>query len=173
MIDNIDRIIYFVYTLVITGLLMIISKNKTAIYTKEKGKVTINIYALTVQCICIISVVLFCAFRKIDAGVGGTDAYAYMLQFFSSTGTLTEQLQRFYGWEPLHAFSLWIVRAFTDEYRVYLIFYYILLSLLMMKCAKVFDFNKQSFLSVLALVLLSINSFNTQRNILKFQKSCR
>ena len=109
-------------------------------------------------------IVVFCAFREIGVGIGGTDANAYMLQFKNSVGSLRDQLIRFSGWEPLHTISLWAVRKVTEDYRVYLCIYYFLLSMCLVKYATKYELNSKSFITTFALVMFMLNSFNTQRN---------
>lgn len=163
----ISKLYYMIFALISTWLIYEISKS----YHRKRNYVKSNRNTITLDCtelyslLLIIIVVLFCAFREIDYGVGGTDAYAYMMQFSQSIGTFSEQLIRFRGWEPLHAASLWIVRLFTDEYRVYLVIYYVVMSFFLIKYAKMVCLNKRWLLATFALMLFFLNSFNTQRNI--------
>lgn len=164
MEQTISIIYYFLFAIVTTLLIHLISKHQRNDEISCK-KLTIRIgYAELYELILILVIVLFCAFREIEVGVGGTDAYAYMMQFEQSTGSLSEQLIRFRGWEPLHAISLWIVRLFTSEYRVYLTLYYIVMSLFLIKYAKMIRLNKYWFLATFALMIVFLSSFNTQRN---------
>lgn len=129
----------------------------------ESGTIEIGYYEVF-SLLLILLVVFFCVFRTIDVDSGGTDAYVYQTQFAQSTGSLFEQLTRFEGWEPLHAVSLWIVRCVTEEYRVYLVLYYILMALFLIKYAKMIKLDRKWLLATFALMLLFLNSFNTQRN---------
>lgn len=155
---------YFLFAIVTSLLIHLISKyQRNGERVKREFAVTIG-YAELYELLLILIVVLFCAFREIEVDVGGTDAYAYMMQFKYSTGSLKEQLFNFRGWEPLHVISLWIVRRLTSEYRVYLSLYYIIMSLFLIKYAKMIRLNKRWFLATFGLMIVFISSFNTQRN---------
>ncbi len=157
-------IYYFLFAFVTSILIHLISKHQRN-DERFKKSFTVSIgQAEFYEFLLIIIIVLFCAFRKIDVDIGGTDAYTYMIQFNQSTGSLIDQLYSFRGWEPLHAISLWIVRKFTSEYKVYLTLYYILMSLFLIKYAKMIRLNKRWFLATFGLMILFISSFNTQRN---------
>ena len=162
-----DKIIYASYAVVVSLLMLLISKyGYKQELNLERNRRTLYIRWPVVlgEFLLILVVVLFCAYREIEVGSGGTDAYGYKLQFLSSTGSISEQLTRFRGWEPIHALSLWAVRLFTDDYRVYLILYYIGLSLLMIKISRMYQFRRGSYITLFALAMFSLDSFNTQRN---------
>ena len=167
MLSLSDKIIYASYAAVVSLLMLMISKygyKKDSAIVRDMKTIRIGWPTVLYEIILIFVVVLFCAYREIDVRAGGTDAYGYKLQFLSSTGSIGEQLTRFWGWEPIHALSMWAVRAFTEDYRVYLILYYILLSLMMIKISRMYEFRKGSYISLFALALFSLDSFNTQRN---------
>lgn len=167
MLSLSDKIIYASYAVVVSLLMLLISRFGYKQYSgKVRGKRILRLgWPLVMyEFILVLVVVLFCAFREIDVRIGGTDAYGYKLQFLSSTGSISEQLIRFRGWEPIHALSLWAVRLFTENYRVYLVLYYILLSLMMIKISRMYEFRKGSYITLFALALFSLDSFNTQRN---------
>ena len=164
MLTIADKITYFTFAIWITVLLQLISAlqhNKV-----HFGNRTIDQFlTITSTVLLYASVILFCAFRKIGEGIGGTDANAYMLQFENSTGSIRAQLSRFAGWEPLHAISLWLIRKLTDNYRVFLCIYYFLLTKFLLKYTEKYCLDKKSILSTFAIILFMLNSFNTQRNI--------
>lgn len=164
MNQTISTVYYVLFAALSSFLIHRISRHQTLQGNHVKGKKGVIGYADLYSLLLILLVILFCAFRKIDENIGGTDAYAYMIQFKQSTGTITDQIIRFRGWEPLHAISLWIVRKFTDEYRAYLVIYYIIMSLFLIKYSKMIKLNKNWFLATFGLMLLFLNSFNTQRN---------
>lgn len=167
MLSLSDKIIYASYAAVVSLLMLMISKygyKKDSAIVRDMKTIRIGWPTVLYEIILVFVVVLFCAYREIDVRAGGTDAYGYKLQFLSSTGSIGEQLTRFWGWEPIHALSMWAVRAFTEDYRVYLILYYILLSLMMIKISRMYEFRKGSYISLFALALFSLDSFNTQRN---------
>ena len=155
---------YVVFAFIGAIFLHIISTlyHKKIVFTDRVA--TQTLYYIT--CILfIIFIIVFCAFREIGIKIGGTDANGYRLQFLDSTGSFIEQLKRFAGWEPLHFTSLWFVRKITDNYTIFLIILYFVVSLLLIKYAKLFELNINYFLSSYLLLLLVINSFNIQRNI--------
>lgn len=165
MITASDKIIYFCFSLIMALLLQLISYIRHS--KLSFGSIALNRIVLNVTYVAFFAgLIVFCVFRVIEPGTGGTDAYGYLLQFKSSVGDLAEQLTRFRGWEPLHAISLWIVRKFTDDYRVYLSIYYFFLGMCLVKYSTKYELDNKSIITSFALVMYMLNSFNTQRNII-------
>lgn len=158
-----DKVIYGSFSLCVTVILHAVSyfyfKQRTHIKEIKNRK-----YVIALSSLMLIFIVLFCAFRSVDPGFGGTDTTAYMEQFSKSGCSFVEQVEQFKGWEPLHYTSLWIVRRFTSDFRVYLCLYNTLFSLLLIKYATMFNLNRYHFLSTITLMLFMLSSFNTQRN---------
>lgn len=163
MLTATDKIIYFCFSIGVALLLQLISQIKHSRLSFGSGTINKAVVRL-VYIIFFATIIIFCAFRTIESGIGGTDAYGYLLQFKNSTGGLFEQLARFRGWEPIHAISLWIVRKFTEDYRIYLCLYYFLLGMCLIKYCTKYELDSKSFITSFALVLYMLNSFNTQRN---------
>ena len=168
MVQFLSTVYYLIFASICTFFIHRIS-NYYQKREKSTSRCKLKVGFLELYCIIlIIFVVFFCSFRVINSddsiNIGGTDSFAYMSQFMDSTGTIIEQLSRFYGWEPLHSISLWIVRSFTDNYTVYLVLYYICMSLFLIKYAKMFTLNKRWIIATFALMCFFLESFNTQRN---------
>lgn len=161
MLSFTDIIIYGVYAILVAALLYL-----TSIYKNNEELGSENAKRNRVICAILIIaiVVIFSAFRLITENEGGTDAFVYREQFLNSNVPFFQQFVNLSGFEPLHVLSLWLVRAFTDNYTVYLVLYYIILALLLIKIAGMYEWHKGGFLSLFAIVLFSVTSFNTQRN---------
>lgn len=158
-----DKIIYGSFAVCITVILHAISffyyKQKSNLKDSDKKRIVVELFLLMT-----IIMVVFCAFRSVREGYGGTDTPAYMEQFAKSNVPFSKQIVQFVGWEPLHYTSLWVVRHFTSDFRVYLCLYNALFSLLLMKYATMFRLSRYHLLSTFAIVLFMLTSFNTQRN---------
>lgn len=174
MLRLIDVVIYSLFALVITFLVQVISQTKqkrSELYIRQRPWLTMNVrekqmFFWTAVAILLVCMVLFCSFRRIGEGYGGTDSPTYLDQFNNSTGYLREQFVRFRfrDWEPMHTLALWLVRKYTDNYRVFLIIQYFIYSLLFIRYALLLDLDRRSTLSTFVLVLFFLDSFSAQRN---------
>lgn len=111
-------------------------------------------------------VVIFCAFRKISIGYGGMDAIQYKYMFENATGNFSDYLNRYTDFEFGYLFINWVIHKFTTSYHIYLIFLYTVLVLCLVKYAKIFVLNKYFYIGTYCLMLILLESFNTQRNTL-------
>ncbi|WP_170169110.1 EpsG family protein [Mesobacillus subterraneus] len=162
-----ERLPYIIILVIITLLIFIsvrLSPPKTIAYGSNKV-FHYNILGNYILFQSYLVFILFTVFRLIDEGYGGIDAMAYKLYFIGSEGTWIESLN-FQNYEFGYATMIWLVRNFTDDYKVVLFLIYTALFLMLVKYAKYMTRNISTLFSLFLLLALIINSFNTTRVII-------
>lgn len=158
--------IYYVFAFITTVLLCLLSATYHNRIVDAGHQVINRKLHLVLIFLLWLEVVLFCAFRTISRGYGGTDAIAYKSFFENAIGGFNDYVNKYKDFEVLYLLTNWIVHKFTDNYQIYLVLYYTVMVGCLLKFCKMFKLNKYYYLGTLCLVFVLLQSFNLQRNIL-------
>jgi hypothetical protein len=107
--------------------------------------------------------IFFAVFKKIDMGLGATDAYYYMTYYADIPGSLKFYMSVITTFEPGYSVVTWLFRQVTEEYRVMLLFWHTLTFCLTIKFLRNVNLEKYSYLSVFLILLILVSQFNTLR----------
>lgn len=153
-------LVYFNIMLLYIGLLYVYLHAKKV----PSGKIWfwISVFLLT----------FFAVSRKVDfTGLGGTDAITYVYEFQHMTNSLAsyiniDKILALQQREPLYYLLAWLIRNFTENYKVYFFVIYLIIGYCMSYFAvNIYEKGKKS--SLLPLILLFVtylHSFNVMRN---------
>lgn len=147
-------IIIFVLSLILN---LINERNFFNISKMIKDKKVINFISLVLLIIVIGTMIYLNAFRTIDIGIGGTDAYGYKM--FYEGKLLNEHFE--IGYKLLVLFF----RKITSNYSIFLFFLSLIMIICLMKFLKT-NCNKKSFYLIFMLICMYFESFNVLRSIL-------
>lgn len=159
-----DKIPYFIVLLIISigtnFALNIATKIKNERIDKMELRYS-NISKIILLYIYIIFI-FFSAFRIIEPGLGGIDAYGYKMFFLNSTTTLKESLLM-QNYEPGYGIFIWGMRQLTDNYILVLLIVNSFIFLLFINFFKYVNRGKIRFFSIYLLAMQLFMGFNIQR----------
>ncbi|AMC92902.1 hypothetical protein AOC36_02550 [Erysipelothrix larvae] len=149
------------YFVTITMLLTYLINSALVCYSKKpQNKEAYRFYIVLAYLVYMFVTV----FRPMGPGLGGTDTWGYRNYFLSSRGSLMHGLT-VQTYEKGYAFFVWFVRLFTTEYRVVLFLVHSFIFVSTVSFLKKIRFNKYSFITIMALVFLALDSINIVRII--------
>lgn len=117
---------------------------------------------------CVLTV--FAAGRMVDVtGLGGTDAWTYVRDFYSFSNPLSayivlSRILLLKSREPGYYLVAWVIRQITTNYKVYFLVVYAIISYGISRFAVFFTRGKKEFLCSGILVCAYLHSFNVMRN---------
>lgn len=110
--------------------------------------------------------ILFYVFIKIGPeGIGGNDSFVYLTRFQEADGPLLESLFKQDN-EPGYGLLIWLIRNFTGNYRVVLLFNYTVIFLCQLYFFRHFYWDKYSFMSYVLLSLVTLTGICILRIVL-------
>lgn len=95
--------------------------------------------------------------------IGGDDTIEYRHLYEISKGITYFEALKITNKEYLFVFITWIFSNFKISFDFYLVFFNILMFFALIEFCKMFDLRKNSFIPLVALIILYISSFNTLR----------
>lgn len=136
------------------------AKGVTNLYSYGVQQVSIRVILVFVAYILYI---LFSVFKRIDIGLGATDAYFYMTYYADIPSSFIIYMSAITTFEPGYSAVTWLFRQITDEYKIMLFFWHTLSFCLSIKFLRYINLEKYSYLSIFLILLTLVNQFNTLR----------
>ncbi len=107
--------------------------------------------------------IIIAAYRVIDINsIGGIDAWGYKEKFINSDVSLIESL-KLQDYEYGYGILIWLFRCLTSNYSVVQIVIYIIMFTALVSYLRYLTWNKTSFLMLIMLYSMYIDSFNIIR----------
>ena len=148
---------YLVLLVIMTVLVIPKIRNKNSFFFRQRAMNNV---------LCILAYIIYIVFvltKKIDLGIGATDAYYYRDYFLSINTTLHDYLTNITTFEPGYSIISWFIRQYTSNYLVMLFVWHTLTFILLINFMEVAYAHKTNFFVILLILSLLLTQLNTLR----------